>query len=371
MTNKILCYFIMASSYRENIYKKMNDEIGCDFIFGERMFDIKEMNFDVLTSLIIRPKRKYFIHNKLWIDKGVISFFLNNNYKTLIIGGDAYSITVWIMLVLSRLLGKKIVIWSHGYYGREKRIIRYIKRLMFFFADKIFLYGNYAKDLMIKNKIASSEKLVVLYNSLDYDTQIKERNSLFSESIYQDYFGNNNRNLIFVGRLTKSKHLEMIIDALSILREKGHNYNAVFIGNGDSFDELGHQVFRLGLQKNVWLYGACFNESILAKMIYNADLCISPGNIGLTAIHAMMYGTPIITHNNYAYQGPEFEAIQNHKTGLFFEQNNIISLTQAIDSWFDSVESRETIREACYEVIDTKYNPHNQIEIMKSILALF
>lgn len=57
-----------------------------------------------------------------------------------------------------------------------------------------------------------------------------------------------------------------------------------------------------------------------AELIYNADLCVAPGNIGLTAMHAMMFGCPCISHNDFSWQMPEFEAIVPYKTGNFLKE---------------------------------------------------
>ena len=366
--NNILCYFLDGSFYRENIYKKMNDELECDFIFGESILNIKQLNYKLITNLKMTPERKFIFGSKIWFDKGVISFYLKHKYKTIIIGGDAYNITVWLILLLSWFQKKNVLIWTHGYYGREKWYIKWVKKIFFSFGDKILLYGNYAKGLLIKDKIASPDKLIVVYNSLNYEMQLIERNKLIKEPLYQNHFGNNNSNIIFIGRLTNSKRLEMIIEALYILKTQGENYNVTFIGVGESLGNLVNEVKRLNLNENVWFIGSCFEESVLAKMIYNADLCISPGNVGLTAIHSLMYGTPVITHDNFPFQGPEFEAIQNESTGLFFKQNDIASLTKTIKKWFLANLEREQIRLACYEIVDEKYNSRNQIEIMKSIL---
>ena len=55
---------------------------------------------------------------------------------------------------------------------------------------------------MIKNGI-SSNKLHVVYNSLDYDTQVLQRRKLKSDDLYKEKFGNKYNNLIFVGRLPR------------------------------------------------------------------------------------------------------------------------------------------------------------------------
>lgn len=81
--------------------------------------------------------------------------------------------------------------------------------------------------------------------------------------------------------------------------------------------QLQQQVKSYNLANNIWFYGACYDEIKNAALIYNADLCVSPGNVGLTAMHSMVFGTPVITHNDFKWQMPEFEAIEPGKTGDF------------------------------------------------------
>ena len=80
----------------------------------------------------------------------------------------------------------------------------------------------------------------------------------------------------------------------------------------------------------------CFDEKINAELIYNADLCVAPGNIGLTAMHVLMFGCPAISHNNFKWQMPEFESIIPGHTGDFFEYDNVEDLARSISQWFTS-----------------------------------
>jgi len=159
----------------------------------------------------------------------------------------------------------------------------------------------------------------------------------------------------------------MLVDALEILHRKGQEYNLTFIGGGTKESSLKEKVLKSGLE-NVWFYGPCYDEKVLGQLIYNADLCVAPGNIGLTAMHVMMYGTPALSHNNFKWQMPEFEAIEDGKTGCFFEQNNVNSMCESIEKWFATHSDREATRKECYRVMDTKYNTNVQIEIIKQAI---
>jgi hypothetical protein len=66
---------------------------------------------------------------------------------------------------------------------------------------------------------------------------------------------------------------------------------------------------------------------------------------------------------------PEFEAIKNGKTGAFFERDNQQSMNNAISSWFSQTDyNRDAIRKACYDEIDTNWNPNYQMKIISDVI---
>jgi glycosyltransferase involved in cell wall biosynthesis len=140
------------------------------------------------------------------------------------------------------------------------------------------------------------------------------------------------------------------------------------IGDGKDRKDLEQLAVDLKLNDRVWFYGACYEEATIASLLYNADVCVSPGEVGLTAMHAMSYGTPVITHNDFSQQMPEFEAIIPRQTGSFFERDNVESLSEVLNDWLHlhPVKS-ETVVKACFDVIDTYYNPNYQIKFLKQL----
>ena len=279
--------------------------------------------------------------------------------------------STWIFCILARIFKshKKVYFWTHGWYGKENRIEKFLK---YFFMNLpnggVFCYGNYARELMI-NEGFDPEKLYTIHNSLAYDQQIKVREELKETSLYKVHFGNNNKNLFFVGRLTPIKKLDQVLKAMAICRDRGINYNLTFIGDGEKADELKELAMELNLESQVWFYGSCYNEVELSLLIYNADLCVAPGNIGLTAMHSMVFGTPCITHNDFKWQMPEFEAIREGVTGMFFRRDDVENLAEKIDEWFITKgESRQDVREVCMKEIDEQWNPYFQIEVLKKNL---
>jgi len=213
------------------------------------------------------------------------------------------------------------------------------------------------------------EKLYTIHNSLAHDEQVAVRQQLSMKTIYKEHFGNDNPNLFFVGRLTTIKKLDMVLKAIAQLKEKDIPFNMTFIGGGDVQQELEKLAEELNIKENVWFYGSCYDEKVLGEMIYNADLCVSPGNIGLTAMHSLVFGTPTITHDDFPHQMPEFEAIREGETGTFFKNGSVASLAEGISRWFERhKDDREQVRQACMKEIDDNWTPQFQLDVLKKHL---
>ena len=366
MKEKICFIFNCAPHYRENIYKRIDNSFDCDFYFGD-FKTVKLMNVRVLKHF------KAFLRNvvfspKLYWQRGVLSLAFKP-YKKYLMSADVTCFTNYLLWLLIKIQpNKRLVFWGHGATGKEGKLRFLLSIYMLWCCDKFMTYGNYARNILI-NKGIDENKLITIYNSLDYDKQLGVRQGLVVSNIYKNHFGNDNLNLIFIGRLTPQKKLSQVLEAINLLKSRGTNVNMTFIGTGDMQQDLELIVQKYDISSNVNFYGACYDEAIIADHLYNADLCVSPGNIGLTAMHSLMYGCPAITHSDFKWQMPEFEAITEGVTGSFFEKDSVQSLASKIENWMEYAKNnREQIRRECFKEIDSRWNPQNQIEIIKDVL---
>lgn len=367
MQEKICCVFNIAAHYRESIYLLMDKELNCEFYLGDRLpYRIELMDYEKLNGFKkILPYKS--ILGKYYWQKGAIALSFKS-YRHYIITGEPYCISTWILLFINRLKGSKTYLWTHGWYGRETRLKRLVKKLFFGMSDKLLLYGDYARNIMIQEGFTPA-KLLVIYNSLNYDKQLEIRKSLTKTSIYKDHFLNDYPVLLYVGRIQRRKKIDMLIETLNQLLKRKIYCNLILIGEEVDHLDIQGLIDSYDLAEYVWSYGPCYDENILGELIYNADVTVSPGDIGLTAIHSLMYGTPIITHNNFVKQMPEFEAITFGKSGDYFSQDSIDDLITKIINWINlTAIEREIIREKCYQIIDEKYNPHYQISVLRQLV---
>lgn len=362
---EICIIYNFDQKYREGIYSLIERHYSCHWVFGKNETDIKGIENGVLND-VKRVKNKTF--GPLYYQEGVPA--LLDRYDCILMLGELFCVSTWMMLLKKKTFcrEKKIYLWSHGWYGREGFLKKWLKKWFFGMADSVFLYGQYAKDVAIKQGYKKNN-LIVIHNSLDYEKQLKLRQSNLRSGIYEEHFHNDAPVLLFIGRLTKVKHLDLLIEAVASLREKGYKYNLVFVGDGEEREHLENLVNNRSLTDVTWFYGSCYSEEQNAPLIFNADLCVSPGNVGLTAMHSMVYGTPVLTHNDFAFQMPEFEAIHPMRTGNFFKRDDVEALTLAIMNWFGAPDyDRQKIRQACYDEIDAEWTPTFQFDkITKTI----
>ena len=365
---KLCIIYNTAPRYREAIFRAIDAKFDCDWYFGHTKSDIKEMDTTVLKNVkyyktLGNPSRFYF---KL----GVLKLLFTKKYQAYFMLADIRSLTDWVFYFLLTTLfkSKRLYLWTHGWYGKESGMFGKMKLWLYNKADGTFVYGNHARELLIKEGVPA-EKLFTIHNSLHYDQQKELRGKLSESSLYIDHFGNNHPVLFFVGRLTKVKMLDMLIDAVAILKNRGENYNIVLVGDGTEKDSLRNYAIEKGLLDQIWFYGQCYDETVNAELIYNADLCVSPGNVGLTAMHSMVFGTPVISHNEFKWQMPEFEAIIPNKTGDFYEYNSVCSLADTISAWFsNNKDKRSEVRENCFREIDNNWTPEFQMKVINKNL---
>lgn len=364
MTNKTCLIYNYAQHYREGIFCLLDKELDIDFYFGDKMGDVKKMKYYLLKNFK-GELRNINLFSPIYWQRGSVSLFFKK-YDNYVVLGEYYCVSTWILLLFTKVSKKNIYFWTHGWYGNESFIKRYVKKLFFNLADGVLLYGNYAKDLMIKEGFSDS-KLHVIYNSLNYDFQLQVRELGLDSDIFLNFFENNNPVLIFTGRLNVGKKLEQIVHAAILLKERNIHVNLVFVGEGTEEVRLKMEMDFLGFS-SYWFYGSCYDENKLGELIYNSSICVSPGNVGLTALHSLVYGTPVITHSDFPFQMPEFEAIQLGVSGDFFTKNDENDLADVIEKWLLNSELREKIRANCFKIIDEKYNPYFQTEVIKSVL---
>ena len=198
------------SHYRKPIYLLLDKTFDSKFVFGDAVPSVKRFDTRILKDASVL---KYRYIGGLCFMPGMLKY-LFKGYNKYIITPETNNITMWLFLICAKFFpSKKVYTWTHGMYGYESKRQLLFKILLYKLCDGEFVYGNYAIELM-KKRGFDPNRLFPIHNSLDYDTQLLLRKSCVKSDIYINHFCNNHPVLLFIGRLTKIKKLQMILDAV-------------------------------------------------------------------------------------------------------------------------------------------------------------
>ncbi len=270
------------------------------------------------------------------------------------------------LVVRSRRLAKsntKIVLTIH-----ETRTLRISWFFRKYYTDlhKIIFVSALSKSSWIKiNRWLPKEKCLTILNSIPVsnNSELEEQ----TESLRKRYnIGTDIPLLVFIGRVRKSKGCEVLLHALSRLKDL--KYHLVYIGRGKplSYPEYLQKLSeKIGIGDRVSFYGFSTNVQQLLK---DADIGVAPSIVresgSLSVLEFMQTGKCIITTNN----GGQPEYIINGETGLLVPANNIQELSNAIRTVLENPQKAHRFALAA----QTYFNKHLNYDLfIEKILKIY
>ncbi|EMI45468.1 glycosyltransferase [Rhodopirellula sp. SWK7] len=369
----LLVYHYIAK-YREPIFNSLASDPSIEWIFASDKtcpndIAILEDPHKCFPDRFITLTNRWVSKNILW-QSGLLKVFLTGRHDAVVFLGDPNFLTTWICLAVARFSRRKTFLWTHGFVDNRSLLKDRLALLFFSLSNGLLLYGENAKT-RLQNKGSDPRTLHIIYNSLDYPKQKQIREAITDEekaltksSLFEKA---DDPCFIFIGRLTYHKRLDLLVDLIAGLDKRSINANLLFVGDGEAADDLAQQSNDLGVSKKVAFFGASYDEATTGKLIASADACVSPGEIGLTAMHCLAYGTPVITHNDPMNQMPESEAVVDGFSGRLFEHDSFESLLSVtMDFLANPIPNIQT---NCIQIIEEHYTPQVQASLIaKAIL---
>jgi glycosyltransferase involved in cell wall biosynthesis len=146
--------------------------------------------------------------------------------------------------------------------------------------------------------------------------------------------------IIGIGRLTKQKNFNLLINAFHQIQKKYSEYELFILGEGEKKIELTKLTNKYGLEKKVHFFG--YQENVY-KYLKKADCFILTSlweDPGFVLLEAGLSNTSIISSD--CKNGPR-EILDNGNNGYLFENNNLNSLLEKFDEFkkTDKIKLRE------------------------------
>jgi glycosyltransferase involved in cell wall biosynthesis len=166
-----------------------------------------------------------------------------------------------------------------GYFGNI------IERLAVLMPDKIISVSEHTTYLL-KNELNSKKLISTVPNGIEFDliTKIKPAKE--------------KSDVIFAGRLTSHKNVDILIKSIKIIKEKNPEIKSLIIGDGPEKKTLKTLTQKLNLEKNIKFFDFLENHNDVYSLMKSSKVFILPSSregFGLVVIEANACGIPVIT----------------------------------------------------------------------------
>jgi glycosyltransferase involved in cell wall biosynthesis len=264
-----------------------------------------------------------------------------------IISGNPRYISSIIFILKVRILGGKIVWWSHYRSSTSKkwrmklrlRLMKMANGIMFYTQDEVDEYLS-----TIKQK--EDRSIVGLNNGIDM-IPIKLHRKKYDADLRR-------REILFLGRISQKANFKILLEALK--HPNLINVTLNVIGNDDRYSFLnGDQSTVFNASKINW-YGKLTDEQEISNIANRCRIFIYPGAVGLSLIHAMAYGLPCLLHSDRLKHMPEIAAFKTGITGLTFHPSDAKDLAVKLSTMISNINALNTMSENCLKAVENEFN---------------
>jgi len=220
--------------------------------------------------------------------------------------------------------GYKVVLTPHGMLEPWIMARNYWTRKL----PALLLYQKAAmRKADMLHATANSEKANLL--KLGYNNDITViPNGIEPNKITLKTSWNSTKSILFLSRVHVKKGIELLMEAVALLKEQMVNYKVIIAGEGDEtyIQQLKQKAGELGVSTIIQFTGGVYGEQKW-KLFQKADFFVLPTyseNFGIVVAEALASGTPVITTT-----GTPWQELSIEKCGWWIDLN-IENLTNTI-----------------------------------------
>jgi glycosyltransferase involved in cell wall biosynthesis len=166
--------------------------------------------------------------------------------------------------------------------------------------------------------------------------------------------------ILYIGRISAEKRLEVLLQALKLLKDRGVDFTAYFAGEGPDRQGYENWVKENNLANNIKFLGYV-KESKKLQLLSSATVFCMPSVFevqSLSVIEALASGLPVI-----AAGVPVMKELVKENCGLLFRPNDSKDLAnKLIHSDFSKFNPK-----VCGKVFDIKFTTQRYVEVYQSI----
>ena len=348
--------------YRVPVFRRLAEQVDLILFYGRgmksgaqqnagRITGFKSARLPTLAGSLQRGERDYYLS---WFPTLIYRIW-KEKPDVIIVGGATDLPNNLMVIPFGRLAGIPVIWWDAGRDigvapGGFRRAVEPIIRRLIAGSCACIAYGESGRKYFSSLGVDDS-RIFIAENTMDISEIDRNRES------YADHFltakkerlnVSGKKIILYVGALERRKKIENLLRAFKLIRNDIPPAGLLIVGDGSRREELERTAETLGLTDVLFL-GRIIEEVGLYFLM--ADLFVQPGWSSLALVEAMAYGTPVIT---VPFGGPEFEVVEENRTGMIVEKDDISILAEAIKKLITDHSLREEMGRAARREIQSR-----------------
>lgn len=230
-------------------------------------------------------------------------------------------------------------LWSHREFYFSNRLLRLFSRSMVSYLKRWDLVAKTRPDYYLTISRIVQKRVKDFYN---LESEIVYPPVLVDKFKQIKRYNKNSGYFLVVSRLVPYKRIDLAISACNKLQKK-----LTIIGMGRAEKQLkkiaGPTIFFLNN----------LTDEALISYYQNCRVLILPSeeDFGIVSVEAQAAGKPVIAYG----QGGALETVLENKTGIFFQQQNVESLIQAINKFETMIFLSQNCQDNANKYTNTRF----------------
>ena len=256
---------------------------------------------------------------------------------------------------------------THPFFNESGLLLKILYRIQNFFIKKIIddataisAANEYEKEIF--SNLNGRSKIEIIRNGVNLET-------LVSKIDFKEKYQINSRFILFVGRFSKSKGIENLINALNIIKneEKFLDVHLVIMGVDFGYEQKMEELIKkFDLSENITVIKNPPREDVISAygesefLILPSQWELSP----LVPLESFAFKKPVISTRSH---GIPF-TVQDDKNGILVEPENSLQLADAIKKLFLDEDLRNRLGSCGYDFV---HQECNCVSMAKNSLNLY
>ena len=267
----------------------------------------------------------------------------------IVVCGDIHQLSSLWIAFKAKCKGIKVVWWGHHKTATSlSRNVRIRLAIAKWFSDVILVYTRTGIEYLL-NMGFEKGRVLATGNTIDQKPICDAIESYDGQDPFKGKIG-----FLCCSVLREKVKLDLAIRALS--DDRLLDVVLAVIGEGPAKQGYMNLASELGVSdRTIWV-GATRDQKVMAPWFLNAKGFVYPGSVGLSILHAMSYGLPVIVHDNPEHQMPEYEIMEDGNTGLCFKEDSVDSLVEKMVMMKEDSNLRNRMSKIAKDYALSKYS---------------